>query len=259
MRFRLSIPRQGGLEIVPRIIFRADDAGCAESANLGILDCLEAGVVKNVGIMAPGPAFEHAASLFRGIKNVDFGLHITLNAEWEQVKWGPVATKNEVPTLLDGDFFTSFPKTLHDRGFSVEEAIYEIRAQLERVRNAGLDVAYVDQHMGVGWINGLGEAISRLIEEEGVCDGAEVPSLEQGPNILARIQRADGTRMFVAHPSRDGVDVRQFQHEGLEPGQVAEERDAERRMLIAPEFAGAMKLGKFESVRFSEVAGEEMN
>jgi len=241
--------------MAPRIVFRGDDAGSAESANLGILDCVEAGVLRNVGMMVPGPAFDHAASLFRDVQGVDFGLHITLNAEWESVKWGPVLPANAVPSLVDGTFFTQEPTILHQRGFSTEEAIAEIQAQLEKGRNAGFEFSYIDQHMGVGWIDGLGDRIARLVEEEGLLPGDRLPCLSEGTSLLERIASSgEGPYLLVTHPSQDGDDVRLFWHDGLGHGQIAIERDIDRQMLTDPNLVAAKNRGEFLSLTFTEAA-----
>jgi chitin disaccharide deacetylase len=242
--------------MAPRIVFRGDDAGCAENANLGIWDCVEAGVLRNVGVMTPGPAFEHAASLFRGVNQIDFGLHVTLNSEWESVKWGPTLPAEEVQSLMDGAFFTQQPAVLQHRGFSVEEAVAEIQAQLEKGRRAGFEFSYIDQHMGVGWIDGLGDRIERLAETEGLHTGEFLQELAPGDSLLARIQNSSDAEsyLYVTHPCRDGADVRLFWHEGLGLNQIAHEREEDRRMLIDPNLIAAKNRGDFLSLTFSEAA-----
>ena len=73
-----------------QVAFRADDAGSCESANLAIAEAIDAGIVKNVSVMACGPALEHAVSLLKERRDIDIGLHVTLNAEWVKAKWPPV-------------------------------------------------------------------------------------------------------------------------------------------------------------------------
>src|SRR5687767_14095019 len=102
-----------------QLITRGDDAGNSQSANRAIRQCCEEGMVLNVSLVVPGPAFEDAVEVFRGMSHVDFGLHVCLCAEWDAPRWGPVAPREQVPSLLDEDgFFTRLPKVLHERGFS---------------------------------------------------------------------------------------------------------------------------------------------
>src|SRR5262245_50950923 len=94
-----------------RLITRCDDAGGCESANAAILEAANASAAKNVSIMACGSAFDEAVRLFGGREDVCLGLHVTLNAEWDGPKWGPVAPPEKVPSLLDPGtpYFTPTP------------------------------------------------------------------------------------------------------------------------------------------------------
>jgi predicted glycoside hydrolase/deacetylase ChbG (UPF0249 family) len=69
-----------------RFITRADDLGGSYSANQAIEQVIDAGFIKNVSIMACGPAVEDAARRLAHRKDVCFGMHTTLNAEWDRVK-----------------------------------------------------------------------------------------------------------------------------------------------------------------------------
>ena len=243
----------------PRIVFRADDAGSSEGANLAILKTVTEGVVRNVSVMAPGAAFEHAADLLRGLEGIDIGLHVTLNAEWDEVKWGPVLPAEQVPSLVEPDgSFTASPKVLHDRGFSVDEAMAEIEAQLAKIRKAGLEVHYVDQHMGVGWI-GLEDRIDELCRREGLINARRVPFLQgsdtQDLGSLQGLLRstAQGPHVVVGHPGSD-VDpvMRRFTMGGRQPGEILRERAQDRRVLSDPRLVDAVQSGRTQSITYSE-------
>ena len=51
----------------------------------------------SAGLMVPCPWARDAAAAYRG---EDVGVHLTLNAEWERFRWGPIT---HAPSLLDGD------------------------------------------------------------------------------------------------------------------------------------------------------------
>lgn len=73
------------------LITRVDDAGLCESVNDAVLDVAASGLVRNVSIMAAGPALAHLAERLRGRSDLCLGLHVTLNAEWERVRWRPLS------------------------------------------------------------------------------------------------------------------------------------------------------------------------
>lgn len=250
-----------------RLLLRADDAGSCESANLAIAEACAFGLLKNVSVMACGPAFEEAARMLPGFSGVAFGLHVCLNAEWTGPKWGPVLGAAAVPSLVDAHgYFLPTPALLKEKGFFVEEAEAEVKAQLARLRASGLPVTYLDEHMGVGWVPGLRERLHALAAREGLLVRSDsytgLPPLPEGAKghgdlpweWAARLEAApDGVYLVVTHPGRDAPDMHTFVHPGLEPGQVARERDAERRALTDPGFAEALTRLGVKTIRFDEV------
>jgi predicted glycoside hydrolase/deacetylase ChbG (UPF0249 family) len=244
------------------IVFRADDAGSSEGANHAILRTVRDGVVRNVGFMVPGPSFTHAVELLRDLEGIDFGLHVTLNAEWENVKWGPVSPATVVPSLVERDgWFTSAPSVLNDRGFSIDEAMAEVEAQLSAMRAAGLRVDYLDEHMGVGWLPGLRARLVELCERERILYAGSVPYLEgsQAQDVealLATIEDAGfGPHVVVGHPGSDTDPLmRQFTFGGLRPGEIQRERAQDRRVLTDPRLVTAVERGEIESLTYSAAA-----
>lgn len=155
-----------------RLITRADDFGSARSANSAILEALAAGhMVRNVSCMAPGKYIEQdAGELVRYAGQVDFGLHYTLNSEWDSVKWNPCAPKESIPSLLDqtGNFYPS-SEELRSANIRMEEAIAELDAQLERLTTLGIPITYVDGHMFPDRIiPGLDEEMKAWAKRKGI-------------------------------------------------------------------------------------------
>ncbi|AIE87173.1 carbohydrate deacetylase [Fimbriimonas ginsengisoli] len=244
-----------------KIVFRADDAGSSEGANIAILRTVREGVVRNVGVMAPGPALSSAAELLRDLEGVNLGLHVTLNAEWDRVKWGPVLPAAEVPSLVEVDgSFTSEPATLKERGFSVDEAMAEVAAQLAKLRESGLRIDYLDEHMGVGWI-GLVDRLEEFCSKKGLVFARRVPFLEgsQTQDVSALLETisaaSDAPHVVVAHPGSD-VDptMRQFTLGGMQPGEVLRERAQDRRVLTDPRLVDAVRQGRILSMTYREAA-----
>ena len=101
---------------------------------------------------------EEAAEMFLD-QDICFGIHATINAEWDNVRWGPVLPIEEVPSLVDrdGNFFQT-TQALHENNPRLEEVMAELKAQLDKARELGFDIKYADMHMGFGWvIDGLDE------------------------------------------------------------------------------------------------------
>ncbi|HVC15037.1 MAG TPA: polysaccharide deacetylase family protein [Acidimicrobiales bacterium] len=133
---RLGYPPDARLVIV-----NADDLGLCHAANVGVYECLRAGTVTSATLMMPCPWARDAAARYRG---EDVGVHLTVNAEWERYRWGPIT---HAPSLLDGD--GGFPRTIEDfwDHADVDEVRRECRAQVERAILWGFDVSHLDAHM----------------------------------------------------------------------------------------------------------------
>ena len=89
--------------------------------------------------------------------------------------------------------------------------------------------------MGVGWLPGLRERLTALAEREGLVLAHPFPHLpmvetageENVARWIASLAAAPaGTYVLITHPGFDDAEMRRFGHAGLEPGQVARERDA---------------------------------
>ena len=113
------------------------------SALTGLMDF---GLVSSASVMTPCPWFGAAAAWFRDHPEVDVGVHITLNSEWERYRWRPVSTVDETSGLVDGDGF--LPRTREEVARArVEAVVAEARAQVEMARRSGLRLSHMDAHM----------------------------------------------------------------------------------------------------------------
>ncbi len=124
------------------LIVTCDELGVTHSHNLGVYGSLRQGMATSAGLVVPGPWAREAAARYRG---EDVGVHLTLNAEYDLLRWGPIT---HCPSLLDGD--GGFPRTLEDlwdHG-DTEEVRRECRAQIERAVYWGFDVSHLSAHLG---------------------------------------------------------------------------------------------------------------
>lgn len=124
------------------LILTCDDLGSSHAANVGVYDAVRTGLATSASLMVPGPWAREAAARYRG---EDVGVHLTLNAEYDLYRWGPITHS---PSLLDGD--GGFPRTVEDvwDHADLDEARRECRAQIERAIYWGFDVSHLDSHLG---------------------------------------------------------------------------------------------------------------
>jgi chitin disaccharide deacetylase len=220
-----------------RIVTRGDDAGSFSSANVALAE---------------------AAELFRTRPAVVLGLHVTLNAEWNEPKWGPRLPPERVPSLVDGDghFFPS-PMETFQHGLDLDEAMREVSAQLDEARRHGLSIRYIDEHMGIGWVHPPGKEserletrLKKLAEDEGLIWHGKVPGLPSasalrlvrpdGANdedaLLARIDQAPpGTYVVYWHPAHESDETRAASFAGSARGVIAKERAADFALATSTE------------------------
>ena len=129
-------------------VVHVDDLGMCHAANEGGFEALASGPATCGSIMVPCPWFREAAESARENPRFDLGVHLTLNAEWPHYRWGPVAGRREVPSLVDDQGYlprTTLEVVQRARPAEVE---VELRAQLEMALAAGVDVTHLDSHMG---------------------------------------------------------------------------------------------------------------
>ncbi|MFN8580888.1 MAG: polysaccharide deacetylase family protein [Gemmatimonadaceae bacterium] len=136
------------------LIIHADDLGVAHSVDTASLDALETGAVSSASIMMPTPWVTEVASYATAHPQADLGLHLTLTSEWETYKWGSVASRESVTSLLDstGVFPSDVPPVV-TRAHPAEVE-RELRAQVDRALALGIRPTHLDSHMGTLFASG---------------------------------------------------------------------------------------------------------
>jgi predicted glycoside hydrolase/deacetylase ChbG (UPF0249 family) len=130
------------------LIVNADDFGMCHDENRATIDGLRAGVYSSSTIMVPCPWFAEAADFARAHPEADLGVHLTQTSEWQTLKWGPVAGRDAVGSLVDGrgHFFADVAAVYSSA--SLDDVERECRAQIDEALAAGVDVTHLDSHMG---------------------------------------------------------------------------------------------------------------
>ncbi len=130
------------------LILHADDIGMCHSVNRASMAALTGGVVTCGSVMVPCPWFPEIADWSRKNPEADLGVHLALTSEWSLYRWRPVSPVDRVPGLCDEEGFLWHTVEQVKRHARPEEVEMEIRAQVRRAREFGLQPTHMDSHMG---------------------------------------------------------------------------------------------------------------
>ena len=137
---KLGFPRDRKLLIV-----HADDVGMTHSVNAATIKALDKGLVNSASIMVPCPWFPEIADYAKSHPELDFGLHLTLTSERVYYRWGPVASKARVPSLVDENGYFHHDWTASTK-INPAEVELELRAQIDRAYAMGVRPTHLDSH-----------------------------------------------------------------------------------------------------------------
>lgn len=143
-----------------KLILHADDLGMDEAVNEAVLDALARGWCTSASLMANGPAFEHAARLVRARPGLDLGVHLN----WSEHT--PLSDMAGATELLEEGRLSPRILTADVRHHAA--LLAEGRAQLRRVKDAGIRPSHLDSHQHLHWNPVLFPVFVTLLQESGV-------------------------------------------------------------------------------------------
>ena len=130
-----------------KLIIHADDAGLSCAENEATMWVLEHGIVNSYSIMMPCPWAFHMANFAKHHPQYDSGVHLTLTSEWKHYKFGPVLPAREVPSLVDQHGHFHATRAAFKSHAHPDEVKKELRAQVERALDWGVNPTHLDSHM----------------------------------------------------------------------------------------------------------------
>jgi predicted glycoside hydrolase/deacetylase ChbG (UPF0249 family) len=127
------------------VIIHADDLGETHAVNAAAMKALEGGSINSASLMVPCPWFPEMADYAKSHPEADLGLHLTLTSERIYYRWGPVASGDRVPSLVDRNGYFYHDWEAHQQ-INAKEAETELRAQIERALAMGVHPTHLDSH-----------------------------------------------------------------------------------------------------------------
>jgi hopanoid biosynthesis associated protein HpnK len=150
------------------LIVNADDLGWTEGVNRGIAEAHRNGIVTSASLLANGAAFESGVEIARTTPGLGVGVHLNLS------DGEPVAERELVTTLLnDRGELEGKPESLllrlARRSVLLDEVEREWDAQIQKVRDCGIEPTHLDGHRHVQMLPGLFEIALRLAKRHGIA------------------------------------------------------------------------------------------
>lgn len=130
------------------LLVNADDFGMYDDVNEGVIRAFGDGIVRSTSLMVPCPGAPAAMAWLRDHPDIPFAVHLSIVRDIPDYRWGPMAPRDSVPSLLDEDgllFRGARQDELLARA-KLDEVEIEFRAQIEPVLAAGLKPTHLDWH-----------------------------------------------------------------------------------------------------------------
>jgi predicted glycoside hydrolase/deacetylase ChbG (UPF0249 family) len=215
------------------LIVNADDFGLTSGVNRAVIEAHTRGILTSTTVMANMPAFEDAVRLAKDHPGLGIGLHFNIT------QGAPIAEAARVRSLLDerGEFLGTstalLVRSLAGR-LRVSEVELELRAQIERVLRAGLQLTHVDSHKHAHALPQVAGVIARVIGDYGIravrlprehwrfdasakwaqslgaLGLAQLCRISTGQLRRSGIRTADGTSELMSHPGYEDAELGQI-------------------------------------------------
>lgn len=201
------------------LIIHADDLGETEEITKGILECVDAGRVTSTTLMANMPATDLAiAEAARRGREASFGVHLVLCE-------GAPLTRAQSLVTGSGQFISK--KSMGIRGLlgrlDLDEVEVELRAQIRRIRDGGVQISHFDSHKHLHQLPGVRDVVAKLAHEfaierirctleKGFWQNGMSPGSWLSRSVRVRLAQRAGQifrRAKLRHPDRV-FDVRQL-------------------------------------------------
>lgn len=255
------------------LIIRTDDIGMSHSVNMAMQKLVSTGMPVSVSVMFACPWYQEAVEILKQHPNASVGIHLVLNSEWKNYRWGPVSGAAAVPSLVDENgYFFPAAEALRNHNPNVTEVEKELRAQIERALRSGVKIDYVDYHMGTAVMWPDFQAVTeRLAQEYGLGMSHYFGEVEDSPQYAAPPARKMDSLQVMIDRMKPGLNM-VITHVGIDDAELgalldmntseplpdmSKNRQGELTALTSSRFAAALKARNVVLLTYRDVIAKE--
>jgi len=255
------------------LIIRTDDVGMSHSVNLAMQRLVSTGMPVSVSVMFACPWYQEAVEILKQHPNASIGIHLVLNSEWKNYRWGPVAGSAAVPSLVDENgFFFPSSEALHQRNPKTAEVETELRAQIDRALRSGVKIDYIDYHMGTAVRYPEFQAVTeRLAREYGLgmshyfgetedsTQYSAAPARKMDSLLVMLDRLKPGLGMVITHVGIDDAELGALLDMNTDDPlpDMSKNRQGELTALTSAEFAAALKARNIVLLTYRDVIAKD--
>ena len=246
------------------LIIHADDLAVSHSEDAASFDALDRHAATSASIMVPCPWLTEVAVYAKAHPDTDLGLHLTLTAEWKTDRWGPVESKDRVPSLLDADGYLWPEVAPALQHIKADEAEREIRAQIEHAIAMGIHPTHLDSHMGVLFARPDLTAVYIKVAHEYKLPFLGMLTPNAPPNLKSLFSENDVLldSVIIANPSVPAANWRNFYLDAiknLKPGLTEfivhlahDDAESQAVMVDHPDYGAAWRQRDYDAITAPE-------
>ncbi len=157
-----------------QLALTADDWGLSPGINDGILELVRKGVIRRVSLMANCEHVTYRLDELKAYTGIELGLHFNLTYGKPLSKRSDTVFRHESPGrflvrwLAGQRFPTPEAESASSEGGFASQVRFELRLQIERLRELGVPLVYMDGHHHIHLAPGMLDEVADILQGYGI-------------------------------------------------------------------------------------------